>query len=285
MHDPPFGQGHGRLIWLFSGTGEGPLLARAWLDRGWRLEVFVVSQPAARAYPAVEHLRVRVGAVGDRQALVRRLQEARFQASAPLWVVDATHPFASTISADLAGACADLGQALLRLVRPDPEISGGSSVLRVADWAGLASVVPAAERVLLAIGARHLPSALVALPGCAVHARVLPTAEALALALAAGISSARLAALRPGEADRAILAALCRQWAIGTVVARASGGPTERSWRQIQEALGLRLVLLERPPLAAGGIAMAWSEALELLSPDAVSPGPRAIVGGGDPAG
>jgi len=285
MHEPPFGQGHGRLIWLFSGTGEGPLLARAWLDRGWRLEVFVVSQAAARPYPAGEPLWVRVGPVGDRQALVRRLQEARVQGSAPLWVVDATHPFASTISADLAGACADLNQPLLRLIRPEPEAAQGTSVLRVADWPGLASVVPAAERVLLAIGARHLPSALAVLPGCTVHARVLPTAGAMALALAAGIPSERLAALRPAETDGAILGALCRQWAIGTVVARASGGPTERSWRQLQEALGVRLVLMDRPPLAAGGLAIAWPQALELLSPGAVSPGLRAIAGDGDPVG
>ena len=46
---PQSGTSHQRL-WLLSGTGEGPKLAGALIERGWQLRVSVVSAAAARAY-------------------------------------------------------------------------------------------------------------------------------------------------------------------------------------------------------------------------------------------
>lgn len=285
MHDLPFGQGQGQLLWLFSGTGEGPRLARAWLEQGWRLEVFVVSAAAARAYPPAPGFQVRVGPVGDQAALVRRLQAARAAEQAPAWIVDATHPFASRISADLAAVCAQQQQPLLRLVRPAPSGGQEDSAIVVPNLEALTAIVPVGERVLLAIGARDLARAFAALPERQLHARVLPTAESLALALASGLPSARLAALRPTGVDRPILGALCRQWAITTVIARESAGSTERCWRQVQGDLGLRLVLLQRPQLELPGVELTWPEALRRLSPGDDAPARRGIVGVGGPVG
>lgn len=285
MHDLPFDQGQGRRLWLFSGTGEGPLLARAWLERGWRLEVFVVSPSAARAYPPAKGLQVRVGAAGALTDLCRLLRHARARGEAPRWIVDATHPFATRISADLAHLGAELGQPLLRLLRPAVPAVDADGVIPVPDWESLAANVPVGERVLLAIGARQLARALAVLPGRSLQARVLPTAESLALALAAGFPADRLAALRPGAADRDILGALCRQWAITTVVARASAGSTEQCWRQVQADLGLRLVLLQRPQPVLPGVELSWPEALNRLSPGADAPVQREIAVAGGPAG
>ena len=47
-------------IWLLAGTGEGPKLAQALLEQGWRLLVSVVSPEAARAYSP--HPRTEAGA-------------------------------------------------------------------------------------------------------------------------------------------------------------------------------------------------------------------------------
>ena len=273
MHDPPFGQGQDQRLWLFSGTGEGPALARAWLESGWRLTVFVVTASAARAYGAFPGLRLQVGAVGDRSALDRALQEARLRGESPLWIIDATHPFATRISSDLAAVCQARSQPLLRLVRPEAPQAAADPTGLVSDWGAVAAVVPAEGRVLLAIGARQLSTAIRVLPGRVLHARVLPSADSLALALASGLTSDRLAALKPGPMDPLILEALCRQWRIGTVVARASGGSTERCWRQLRQSLGLQLVLLQRPPLRLAGVELPWAEALRRLSPGADAPG------------
>lgn len=273
MHDLPFGQGQGQLLWLFSGTGEGPPLATAWLNQGWRLCVFVVGPSAGRAYPPRQDLQLRVGPVGDRADLQQLLVEARSEGRAPLWIIDATHPFATRISTDLATVSQALEQPLLRLLRPLPSLSSRQATQLVPDWQAVASRVPPGARVLLAIGARQLGQARAALPGRLLHARVLPTAESLALALASGLSSDQLAALHPGSADQEVLKALCRRWRIGTVVARASGGSTEEGWRRLCQALGLQLVLLERPVLPLPGLELLLPEALERLSPGAAGPG------------
>ena len=53
MHEQPLHQGGGAqppLIWLLGGTGDGPPLAEALLQRGWRLRVSLVTAAATRAY-------------------------------------------------------------------------------------------------------------------------------------------------------------------------------------------------------------------------------------------
>ncbi|MCT0207788.1 precorrin-6A/cobalt-precorrin-6A reductase, partial [Synechococcus sp. CS-1332] len=100
---------------------------------------------------------------------------------------------------------------------------------------------------LLAIGARRLGDAVAAAPGALHHARLLPHGDALALALAAGLAPGRLAPLRP-TSDGRIERALCRHWGIEAVLCRRSGGANEAQWHGICAELGLRLLLLERPP-------------------------------------
>ncbi len=285
MHDLPFGQGQGQLLWLFSGTGEGPRLAEAWLDLGWSLEVFVVSASAARSYPARPGLMLRVGAVGDRTDLQRLLERARSQGQAPLWIVDATHPFATRISTDLALMSEALAQPLVRLTRPVLQLPDAAGTTVIPDWQALTTSVPYGARVLLAIGARQLPLVGALLPGRVLHARVLPTAESLATALAAGVPSDQLAPLHPGGADQELLQALCRRWRIDTVVARASGGRTERGWRQLARELGLQLLLLQRPALVLPGLELPWASVRDRLSRDAGAQVRSAIPGDAGPAG
>ena len=98
-------------------------MARALLERGWRLRVSVVSELAGRAYPAHPRLELQVGALGGAEAIAAALEAQRRQGGFR-WVVDGTHPFAERISADLLTACQRLDQPLLRLQRPGPELAG-----------------------------------------------------------------------------------------------------------------------------------------------------------------
>jgi precorrin-6A/cobalt-precorrin-6A reductase len=238
----------GDLLWLISGTGEGPLLAHELLARGWRLRVHVVSAAAGRAYPASERLTLAVGPLGDGETIAACLERAALAGQRPHWVVDATHPFAVRISAALASACRGCGQPLLRLVRPTLP-AAGARLLPVLG--ALAKEPLRGENLLLAIGARQLAEAVRCSPGAMHHARILPNPAALAAALAAGLEPARLAPLRPGG-SAAIEWALCRRWGIGAVLCRRSGSPSEAHWHRLAAAEGLRLLLLERPPEPEG---------------------------------
>lgn len=233
----------GNRIWLLSGTGEGPPLAQALLARGWRLRVWVVSAAAARAYPQAADLEMAVGPIGGAKAVADALSQAEAAADRPAWVVDATHPFASRISADLAAACRLRGQPLVRLQRPLLPL-GHATLLH--DLNALTTVPLAGRSLLLAIGARHLATAVSHSEGARHHARVLPSPAALALARAAGLADDRIACLHPSQ-EGLVEQALCRRWAIEAVLCRRSGGVTEHIWHTITTAAGLPLLLLERP--------------------------------------
>ncbi|MBM5800347.1 MAG: precorrin-6A/cobalt-precorrin-6A reductase [Cyanobacteria bacterium K_DeepCast_35m_m2_023] len=244
----------GRCLWLLAGTGEGPVLASELLRRGWRLRVSLVSAAATQAYGALEaeratgRLELHVGVLGGAAAIVRQLEQARRQGDPFSAVIDATHPFAQRISAELAEACAAAGSPLLRYARAQ-QTCGQSTLLSGLD--ALRQLDLRGQPVLFALGARQLAAARKACPGALHHARVLPSAQALQQALAAGLAPERIAPLRP-SVDFAIEAALVRSWGIAVILCRQSGGVIEAGWRQVAEACGCRLLLLARPAEAPG---------------------------------
>ena len=271
LHQPD-GQAPTDGVWLLAGTGEGPPLAAALLAAGWRVRVSVVSPEAARAYPAHPHLQLQVGPLPDASAVAAVLQELQ-----PRWVIDATHPFAVRISALLEQVLAPLAQPRLRLARDagnraasvgggDAAAGGETGTERLRDLEALRQVDLRGERLLLAIGSRHLPAALAASNAAAHFARVLDRPASLQLALAAGLPDAHLACLRPDHrGGGALERALCRRWRISAVLCRQSGGAGEALWQELARELGLRLLLLERPPEPLSAEALPLTALLEKL--------------------
>lgn len=233
---------------MLAGTGEGPPLAAAVLQRGWRLRLSLVSAAAALSYRDLERqwpgrLELHTGALGGVEAIRAVLEQARGLGDPFALVIDATHPFAQRISHDLSSACCAARVHLLRLERPAQPI-GTATVL--PDLPGLQQLALEAVPLLLALGGRQLAAAVAHTPSALHHARVLPSPAALQLALAAGVHSTRIAALRP-TTSFAVEAALLRRWRISTVVCRQSGGWIEAGWRRVCAQAGCRLLLLQRP--------------------------------------
>ncbi|MEB3332830.1 MAG: precorrin-6A/cobalt-precorrin-6A reductase [Synechococcaceae cyanobacterium] len=257
----------GERIWLIAGTGEGPALAAALLERGWRLRVSLVAAQAARAYSPHPLLELAIGAIGvataDPGAGVRAELETAAGAGDPFrWVVDASHPFATAITPALAAVCLEYRQPLLRLRRPPQR---GGVVISLAGLEQLNALVEPGRRLLLAIGTRRLSEAISHCPGARHHARILPSADGLRLAMAAGMAPERVACLRPSAAGCAVERALCRRWRIETLLARASGGSTEAHWRAISAELDLELLLLRRPSEPEGIEALPYAALLAKL--------------------
>lgn len=97
-----------RLL-LLGGTGEARALAKALHPR-----IDIISSLAGRVPdPALPVGPVRIGGFGGVDGLRRWLRDEHIGA-----VVDATHPFASTMTAHAAQACAELGLPHLVLARP-----------------------------------------------------------------------------------------------------------------------------------------------------------------------
>lgn len=248
-------------IWLVSGTGDGPPLARELLHRGWRVLVTVVTAEAARAYADQPNCSVQIGVLQHDGAVDRVLESHQ-----PHWVLDCTHPFAADISARLERVCSRRGQRLLRLERaPVDAASADRFISTIASLSTLRDLPLAEHRLLLAIGSRHLAAALRESTAQEHFARILDRPLSLQQALSSGLCPSRIACVRPGHLpDGALESALCRAWGITAVLCRQSGGLVEQLWRDLAQREGLQLVLIS-PPSAPGSQGLLLPALLEKL--------------------
>ena len=150
---------------------------------------------------------------------------------------------------------------MLRLERPSVPLGHARLLPGLGDLHGLDL---GGRRLLLAIGARQLQRAVSLTPAALHHARILPSAEALAEAMAAGLAPERVACLRP-TAQGMVERALCRHWRIELVLCRRSGGPGEALWHTITAAEGIGLLLLERPAEPSGIACLGRTALLERI--------------------
>ena len=148
------GKGLRRKVLILGGTGEAVGLARLLEPR---TELDVVSSLAGRTRrPAAIPGRVRTGGFGGIEGLVAYLAAERVDA-----VVDATHPFAASISRHATQACNALGIARVQLRRPAWSPVDGDEWTEVANLDAAAEAVADARastngRVFLSTGARDL---------------------------------------------------------------------------------------------------------------------------------
>ena len=262
MHDPQNRQGH---VWLLAGTGEGPVIAAALLQRGLRVSVSVVTESAGHVYRSLPLANLWVGPLAGPDAICVRLQRAGIDQ-----LVDATHPFATQITAHLQQASQRSGCPLLRFERPLALASGSCVVERVTE---IPSQALQGQRLLLAVGARCLSQLVPPLQaaGAELYARVLPTPQALRQAVAAGLADAHLALIHPGKSAQpeSLELALCRHWRITAVLCRQSGGVTERCWHQVASQLSLSLWLLRRPmPPSSLDLVHSVEEVMDRVAPN-----------------
>ena len=237
-----------RHVWLLSGTGEGPLLANALVERGFLVSVSVVSYQASLPYRDFPLEAIWIGPIGGVEGVRQILKKAEFDHYGFDFVLDATHPFASLISSDLNRACKEINQALLRFERIIESPSWVSCIASVED---IPRESLSGKNFLFAIGSRNLLKAASSAigGGSNVFARILDSPQSLRSAFSSSIPPDHFAVVRPFSSDPLgeVEKALCRKWSINSVVCRQSGGITQRLWQQISSELNLKLYLISRP--------------------------------------
>lgn len=247
-------------LWLIGGTQESRQLLTA-IGKRWpqmaaaqnaEILVSVTTATAQQLYPDLPGVRLWVGKLGAEAAL-DFVVDHHITA-----ILDASHPFATAISQQAIAIAAQQRLPYLRFERPSlppPADSWrdrfgrpGWVSLEKLDEAVCATYLPQ-ERTLLTLGYRLLSQFRPWQDQAQLYARILPSLVALEAALGAGFTADRLIALRP-PISAELETALWRQWQITQVITKASGAAGGEATKQaIAAQLGIRLLVLQRPPL------------------------------------
>jgi len=237
------------VILILGGTAEGRRLAAA-LGSGAVLSL------AGRTEDPLTVGDTRRGGFGGAEGLVSYLREHRVEA-----MLDATHPFAATVSANAVAACARAGVPLLRVVRPG---WGGHPLAATWRWVdshpeAAAAAAEGERTVLLTVGRQHTVDYVPALAGHRVVARV---AEAPSQTLPAGweVLTVRGPFTVGGERE------LFRRYGFGVVVTKDSGGAATDAKLTVAEEHGAEVIMLRRPKLPAADEVASVEDALAWVS-------------------
>ena len=204
--------------------------------------------------PKGQPLPMRVGGFGGVAGLADYLR-----AEAISHVIDATHPFAATMSRHAVEACAAAGVALCAFERPPWAPGPGDRWRPVPDLATAVVALPEApSRIFLAIGKQTL-EAFAARPEHFYLLRLVDPPDApLPLPRAEAV-------IARGPFDVAGDTALLRAHGIEGVVAKNAGGTGARAKLDAARALGLPVILIDRPAVPPRAICGSVAEVLDWL--------------------
>ncbi len=230
-------------ILLLGGTSEARALA-ARLHPG----VDVVSSLAGRVPdPALPVGRVRIGGFGGADGLREWLRDAGVDA-----VVDATHPFAATITSNAAIVCRELGVPHVVLVRP--AWPPGDAIVVASDTQA-AKVVSDRQfsRIFLTTGRTGVAAFKGADAWFLIRAVTAPDAQDLPRHHDVLLSRGPYRY----DDERTLL----REHRIDALVTKNSGGSMTRPKLDAAADLGVAVVMVDRPPLPSGVHSVATIDA------------------------
>ena len=230
-------------ILLLAGTAEARSLASALAELPG-LDV-VASLAGVTSDPAPIAGQMRTGGFGGAAGLLNYLKTERIAA-----LIDATHPFATQMTANAGLACAAVAIPRLRLVRPAWEPVGDWH--DVPDIATAAAALPAGARAFITTGRQELAPFVERADITGVVRFIEPVAD-----LPGHLTQVTA---RPPFTLEAELA-LMRDQKITHLVSKNAGGAA-RAKLDAAARLGLPIVIVARPDQPAGGAAETVEDAV-----------------------
>lgn len=250
----------GSAVLVLGGTRDGARLADATADALSATALATVSlrvvyslagvTDAPKAVPQSPRIDVRTGGFGGKSGLLKYLRSNDVRA-----VVDATHPFATTISAHAAYACEQAGVPRAVLTRSLWHAEAGDRWERVESTTAAAARVqqyPAHACVFLTVGSRDI-GPFVPLPHRFVvraikHPPALP-ANAQVI-------------IERGPFDVSAERARLRQAGVACLVTKNSGGAATVAKLHAARDLSIPVIMIERPAPEPGPVVESPDEAL-----------------------
>ncbi len=223
--------------------------------------------PASYSYagrvdtPRSQPLPVRVGGFGGAEGLARYIQDHGIT-----HVIDATHPFAAQMSRNAIDACNSTGVPMVALTRPAWAQQGGDRWHPVLDVpAAVGALSGPAQRVFLAVGRMHLEE-FTAQPQHRYLLRLVDEPRALPLPNADVVVSRGPFTV---EGDRALM----ERHGTQMVVSKNAGGTGARAKLDAARALGISVVMIDRPALPQRTELSSVAQVLDWLAHSGVNLG------------
>ena len=221
-------------VLVLGGTSDGFELAT--LLQAERARIDVISSLAGRtATPLVPPGTVRIGGFGGVDGLATYLQSERIDA-----VIDATHPFAATISRNAVIACERVGVPLVAWERARWEPTAGDRWIRVPDFAHAARRArEIGTRIFLTIGRQEL-AAFAAIADRWFLVRAIEPPQV-------ALPPQHTLVLARGPFSYADECAIVREHAVDCIVTKDSGGSGTSAKLAAARERGIPVVIVDRP--------------------------------------
>lgn len=211
--------------------------------------------------PRSQPVPVRVGGFGGAEGLARYIRDHGIS-----HVVDATHPFAAQMSHNAFAACSDAGVSLAALTRAAWVEQEEDQWQRVASIdAAVAALNGAAKRVFLAVGRMHLED-FAAQPQHHYLLRLVDEPSELPLPNCEVVVSRG-----PFSLDDDL--ALMKRHGTELVVSKNAGGTGARAKLDAARALGVPVLMIDRPALPQRTELSSVAQVLDWLSHSGVNLG------------
>ena len=247
-----------RRVLILGGTGEAVAIARMLHDEmADRVEAISALAGVTQSRAPIPGT-VRIGGFGGVDGLAAYIQAERIDV-----LIDATHPFAAQMAAQVHAAAERTGTPRLKIIRPMWRRDPRDRWIEIPDLAAAAATIPRiqARRVFLTVGGRSL-QAFQNMADVWFLARMTdapPSPPPLA-------NADYVVARGPFNTDAEI--ALMRTHTIDLLIAKASGGAATEAKIEAARALDILTVIIRRPPAPQGDVvadaegALVWLKRL-----------------------
>ncbi|MXU65933.1 cobalt-precorrin-6A reductase [Oceanomicrobium pacificus] len=241
---PDFPELKGPFLLILGGTTEARQLAER--VRGWTVR-YALAGVTAEPVGLPPDIGVMQGGFGGEDGLTGHLVIGGYKA-----VLNATHPFAARMTRNAQSAARRARVPILHLRRPAWDAAAQDAWHRVPDLGAAAAALPAGTHAFLALGARHLDP-FIARTDCSFTARVIDPPDPALQAAAPHIRFVKGRPPHSEESERQVLRESGASW----LVTRNSGGRSGRTKLDAAAALGLNILIVDRPPMPRGSTTVA----------------------------
>lgn len=230
-------------VFIFSGTTEGRSLATWLASKGVMVHVRVATDYGADVMEPNDNIDVQVGSCGGAEGIAKVISENMYEI-----VVDATHPYATTVSKHIREGCQRAGAEYIRLRREDSDVSD-DDIVTVDNVSDAVDYLKDREGVILAATGSKELDRYTSIPDYRerVVARVLSTMESVKRAVELGFEGRNLICAQ-GPFTEDINYATLKQIDARYLVTKDSGtvGGYEEKVRAARRA-GVTVVLVRKP--------------------------------------